>query len=329
MMPGRIAVTGASGHVGNVLCRELKKQGFDVHALLYKDPNDLENIGVQIVEGDILDPFSLEKLCKNADIVFHLAAKIGISNKNRKEVFETNVQGTQNLLKICQNKNIRRFIHFSSIHALDPFPLEKEMNEDRPYIEKITMAYEQSKLESEKLVFKASDNGLDTVVINPTAIIGPFDHKPSFLGQALIRMYNNSLPMIVNGGYNWVDVRDVVNGAIASMVKARNGQRYILPGHWVSLKELSTTIGKIFNRRTPSFMGPDWLAFLGAPFINLYAKLKKEEPLYTPETLKILKYSSRKISCAKATNELDYSIRPFEKTLMDTFEWYKKAGMID
>jgi dihydroflavonol-4-reductase len=324
----KIAVTGASGHVGNVLCRELKRQGFEVNALLYKDPNDLEKTGVDIIEGDILDQSSLQKLCENADVVFHLAARISISNKSRKEVFKTNVEGTKNLLDVCKKNNILKFIHFSSIHALDPFPLEQELNEERPYVEKITMAYEQSKLESEKLVFKAIENGLNAIVLNPTAIIGPHDHKPSFLGQALIKMYNNSLPMLVSGGYNWVDVRDVVQGAIASMDKGRIGYRYILSGHWVSLKGLSVTIGKIFNRRTPVFTGPDWLAQLGTPFINIYARLKQEEPLYTPETLKILKYSSRKISSVKAANDLQYTIRPFEETLKDTFEWYKEAGMI-
>ncbi|MBN2174301.1 MAG: NAD-dependent epimerase/dehydratase family protein [Bacteroidales bacterium] len=324
----KIAVTGASGHIGNVLCRELKKLGHEVNALLFEDPDDLDNIGVNTVKGDLLDPVSLENLCKDAEIVFHLAAKISITNKNKNEVFRINVEGTKNLMAACLKQHIGKFIHFSSIHALDPFPLDEELNENRPYVRDITMAYEQSKLESEKLVLEAVKNGLNAVILNPTAIIGPYDFKPSFLGQAIMKMYNNSLPMLVPGGYNWVDVRDVVNGAISAMENGQSGERYILSGHYVGLKELSLMIGKLLDKKTPGFSGPTWLAYLGIPFINLYAHLRKENPLYTSESLKIINNSNRNISHAKATQELGYTARPFEITIKDTFEWYKEVGMV-
>ena len=324
----KVAVTGASGHVGNVLCRELIKQGHRVRALIHHDTDDLESIGVEMVQGDLMDINSLEKLCMDCEVVFHLAAKISIDEKEKDLVRLTNVTGTQNLIKAAIKTGIKKFIHFSTIHALDPFPLDEELNETRPYIGHTHMIYEQSKTESEKLVLEAVLEGLDAVIITPTAIIGPYDYKPSFLGQALIKMVTNSLPMLVSGGYDWVDVRDVVVCAIAAAEKGRQGERYIASGHYLSLKDLSQMISKVTGRKTPSFTGPTILAKIGLPFIALYSKLKNEDPLYTSNSLEILKNSNRRISHAKATAELNYQPRPLEETLRDTFDWYIKNGLI-
>ncbi len=216
----KVAVTGASGHVGNVLCRELIKQGHRVRALIHHDTDDLGSIGVEMVQGDLMDINSLEKLCMDCEVVYHLAAKISIDEKEKDLVHLTNVTGTQNLIKAAIKTGIKKFIHFSTIHALDPFPLDEKLNETRPFISHTHMIYEQSKTESERLVLEAVQKGLDAVIITPTAIIGPYDYKPSYLGQALIKMYTNSLPMLVPGGYDWVDVRDVVDCAIAAAKRA-------------------------------------------------------------------------------------------------------------
>ena len=325
----KVAVTGASGHVGNVLCRELIKQGHRVRALIHQDTDDLESIGVEMVQGDLMDINSLEKLCMDCELVFHLAAKISIDEKEKDLVRLTNVTGTQNLIKAAIKTGIKKFIHFSTIHALDPFPLDQEMDETKPFISHTHMIYEQSKTESEKLVLEAVREGFNAVIITPTAIIGPYDYKPSFLGQALIKMYTNSLPMLVPGGYDWVDIRDVVACALAAGEKGRKGERYIVSGHYLSLKELSKMISKVTGRKTPSYTGPTILAKIGLPFIALYSKLRNEDPLYTSNSLEILKNSNSRISHAKATAELNYQPRPLEETLMDTFDWFNKNGLID
>jgi dihydroflavonol-4-reductase len=190
------------------------------------------------------------------------------------------------------------------------------------------MIYEQSKTESEKLVLEAVKTGLNAVIITPTAIIGPFDYKPSYLGQALIKMYTNSLPMLVPGGYNWVDVRDVVSCAIAASEKGRQGERYIASGHYLSLKELSLLISKVTGRKTPTFTGPSILAKAGLPFISFYARLKNDEPLYTSNSLEILRNCNRCISHAKAAKELNYHPRSLDDTLKDTFDWLNANGLI-
>jgi dihydroflavonol-4-reductase len=325
----RIAVTGASGHVGNVLCRELVKIGHKVKVLVHRDENDLTGIGVEMIRGNLLDPASLEQLCQGSEIVFHLAAKISIDDKEKDLVYRTNVTGTQNLLEKAIKFQIKKFIHFSTIHALDPFPLDEELDETRPFIGHTHMIYEQSKTESEKLVLEAVRRGLHAVIITPTAIIGPHDYKPSFLGQALIKMYANSIPMLVPGGYDWVDIRDVVACAITAAEKGRKGERYLASGHYLSLKDLSQMISNVTGRKTPSFTGPTILAKIGLPFITIYSKLKNEAPIYTSNSLEILKKSNRCISHAKATRELNYQPRPMEETLKDTFDWFNKNGLIN
>ncbi|PLX10573.1 MAG: hypothetical protein C0597_16520 [Marinilabiliales bacterium] len=317
----KVAVTGASGHIGNCLARELYKQGLQVKVLVHKYQDSLKDLDIEFIRGDLLDKSSLEKLCSNVDVVFHLAAKIAIDKKEKDLVYFTNVQGTQNLVDVCIEKNIKRFIHFSSIHAYDPHPIDEVLDENRAYIGKTKLVYEQSKVESEKLVLNAVKNGLNGMVLNPTAVIGPFDFQESYLGQALIKIYENKLPMLVPGGYDWVDVRDIVNTAISTIEKGEIGEKYLLSGHYVSLKDLSRIIGKISRKKTPQLLAPLFLAKIGLPFIKLYSILANEHPLYTYESLEILKNSNKHITSLKAKKELGFSSRPVEETLRDTFEW--------
>ncbi len=322
------AITGASGHIGNNLCKELVKRGHKVKALLYEDVDDLNQSGMELVKGDVTDKNSLMGLCHGADYVFHLAARIAIDEKDKDLVYQTNVQGTQNIIEVCKAVNVKRLVHFSTIHAYDPFPLDEVLDESRSQLKHTKMIYEQSKIEAENSVLNAMEEGLDAVIIHPTAVFGPNDFKPSLLGQALIKMYNNSLPMLVQGGYDWVDVRDVVDGAIAACMKGRKGEKYILSGNWMSLTDLSEKIGEITNRKTPRLTASFWLARIGVPFIQVYAKLKNEHPLYTNDMIDILKTSHRNISCNKAKNELGYQSRPLEESIRDTFSSYTQHGML-
>lgn len=324
----KIAVTGASGHVGNVLCRELAARGQQFKALVHINSDDLENMGAEVVKGDLLDQGSLVTLFRNAEVVFHLAARISLNERRNKELMKVNVEGTANVIDACLKTGVKRLVYFSSIHALDPFPYDEELNEKRGYNLHSTMSYEASKIMGEKLALSAIKPGLEVVVITPTAIIGPWDFQPSFLGRALIMIHNNSLPMLLPYGYNWVDVRDVVNGALAAAEKGHNGERYILSGHWLSLGDLSAMIGKITGRKTTKFIGSPALAYIGLPFIQAWALLRNEAPLYTKNSLEILRQSNNNISCAKAVSELGYAPRPLEATIKDTFDWFRTHGLI-
>ncbi len=324
----KIAVTGASGHVGNYLCKKLVEQGVRVKALLHHHPDELEQIGVELVKGDICDPKALDQLLEGADVVYHLAARISINNKNREEIYRINLEGTRSVVKACLKHDVGRLIHFSTIHTLQMEDVNERIDETKPLVTAHRIWYEHSKAEAERVVLKAVSEGMDAVIITPTAIIGPYDHAPSLLGQALIRIYKNQLPMLITGGYDVVDVRDVVEGAISAAEKGRRGERYLLSGKWYSLGELSRVISRISGSKTPTWVAPPVVARIGLPFIQLYAKITGQEPLYTRQSLYILKHSGRNISSEKATQELGYQSRPLVKTLEDTFTWYQQNGML-
>jgi dihydroflavonol-4-reductase len=323
----KIAVTGANGHVGANLCRSLLAEGHQVKALIHEHSNSLEGLDLEQVHGSLNDLEALRKLCKDAAVVFHLAAMISIDGQKNK-LLETNVEGTKNLAGVIMENGVRRMIHFSSIHALSHFPLDKQMDETRPLITDGQMWYEITKSKAEKFILDQTSNGLDAVVINPTAIVGPYDFKPSLVGTVLIRLYKNTLPALVPGGYNWVDVRDVVRGAIAAMDKGRKGERYILGGNWISVRDLAMTVEKVTGKRINKFTIPTAVAKIGVPFIKVYARIAGQEPLYTYESLKTLLDVNTRISYKKAATELGYSPRDFETTIRDTIDWYKSNGYI-
>jgi dihydroflavonol-4-reductase len=262
------------------------------------------------------------------DAVIHLAAKISISRFLTDDLRNTNILGTKNILDASRKHKIKRFIHFSSIHALDNSPLDKPMDETQPMASKNPLPYEMTKAAGEKLVYEACKDGLDASVINPTAILGPHDYKPSLMGQVVMKLYNNSLPALIKGGYDWVDVRDVAIGAVSCIEKGRKGERYILSGKWASLPELSALIGKVSGRKTPGIVVPDWMAKLGVPFMKVMADLKKEHPLYTFESLEIIKMGNTMIRHAKAERELGYTPRELEITVKDTVDWFKNNDFL-
>ena len=269
----KIAVTGANGHVGANLCRTLLAEGHQVKAFVHTNANSLKGLDLEIVHGSLGDLNSLRNLCRGAEIVFHLAAMISIDGQKNK-LLEVNVEGTKNLINVIKENGVRRLIHFSSIHALSHFPLDEPMDETRPLVMEGPTWYEITKSKAEKIVLDASKNGLDAIVINPTAVIGPNDFKPSLVGTVLIRLYNKSLPALVPGGYNWVDVRDIVRGVISAMDKGRKGERYILGGKWISVLDLAATLEKVTGKKVIKFMIPTQVAKIGVPFIKTYAKIE-------------------------------------------------------
>ncbi len=322
----RIAITGASGHVGACLCRDLIRKGYEVKVLYHKDNTGFRDLNIEVIKGDLLDKNTLKNLVRNSDAVIHLGAVISINGVNHENVIKTNVEGTRNILECSLEAGISRFIHFSSVHALESKPLDKPVDETRPLITSSRMIYETTKAESERLVAKAIKSGLNAVVLNPSAIIGPCDYKPSYLGQAVMKIAQNKLPMLVPGGYNYVDVRDVSKATIAAVTKGRRGERYILSGNWHSMKEISEMTAKITGGKTPKLVCPTSIAKLGVPFIKLYAKIANEEPLYTYDSLNILKESNRNTSNLKAQKELGFSARPLSETLKDTLKWFEENG---
>ena len=174
---------------------------------------------------------------------------------------------------------------------------------------------------------KGLDMGLDAIIVNPTGIAGPFDFKPSYFGKAIVALSLGKIPALVKGGFDWVDVRDVVSGMIRAEQMAPTGAKYILSGHWHSVVEIGNLVAKLTNSKSPRITVPLWLAYVGLPLINIASRINQKEGLYTRFSLQTLK-SNRHISHARATQDLGYQPRPFEKTISDAVLWFKENGYL-
>jgi len=322
----KIALTGASGHIGTNLCRKLLDNNHDLRVLTNQYTASLEGLDLEFVKGDIFNITSLKELADGAEVMIHLAASITINGDQH--VLDTNVVGTKNVLDVVKSSKVKRLLHFSSIHALVHQPLDQTLDEGRPLAVSDHIIYNQSKALAEELVLHDVESGLDAVIINPTSVMGPNDFKPSLIGQAIIQLCKGKIPALIPGGYDWVDVRDVVAGTISAMENGRSGQSYLLSGHFKTLPELYEQIiltqGK--DRKLPVI--PFWLAEVGVPFLKTWARVSGNKPLYTKESIEILKTSHTKISSNKARNELGYESRPFKDTLRDTIEWFKENNYL-
>ena len=320
----KVAVTGASGHIGANLVRKLIDRGDKVSVLQHKTNMAFKGLDLSLVEGDLNDMGSLIRLCDDVEIVYHLAALISIGNFSLKQLMKVNFTGTENVINACKKTGVKRMVHFSSIHAYKHEPLDVPLNESNELNLKSNIVYERTKALAEELALKkAMENGLEIVVVNPTAVVGPWDFGPSYLGQFLIRLYKQKIPALIPGGYDWVDVRDIAEGAIAAAIHGINGENYILSGNWLSLREFTEFASRASGKNLNVPVIPYFLGVLGLPFIQTWAKLKNEHPLYTRESLQILQNGNKNIQHFKAGEALGYVPRPFNITLKDTFNWYK------
>jgi dihydroflavonol-4-reductase len=260
--------------------------------------------------------------------VYHLAAQISILGDRQGLVRKTNVRGTQNIIRACQECRIRRLIHFSSIHAYCAFPLDQPIDETRPFSDSESPVYDCSKADGTQEVLEAKNSGLDVIVISPTAVIGPNDFKPSRMGEVLIKLYRRKFIALINGGYDWVDVRDVVKGALLAEKKAPAGSQFILSGHWCTIRQIAEMVNELRGVKPPRFTAPMWLARTAAPFSEFWAKLRKKNPLLTSEALRALR-THRLICRTHAEQELGFHPRPLKETVEDTLDWFEKKGMLD
>jgi dihydroflavonol-4-reductase len=323
----RIAVTGATGHIGANLVRALVLRGDQVRALVHDDERALDGLGVEKVNVDIRDLAGLERAFAGCDQVFHLAARISIAPGDGDEVHAVNVEGTRNVVEACLRQKVKRLIHFSSIHALSPEPRDAAVDETRPLAKESWLPYDRSKAAGELEIQRGIARGLDAVTVNPTAVLGPHDYKPSPMGTVLLDLYHRRLPALLDGGFDWVDVRDVVSGALAAAEKGRTGERYLLSGQRRTISELAKTVEEVTGSRPPMFVSPMWLARASAPFAAGFARLLGKPPRLTAESLHALR-NHQLVSHDKAVRELGYSARPLKETVSAAFDWFKQANVV-
>jgi dihydroflavonol-4-reductase len=325
----RVVVTGASGHVGANLVRALRERGDTVRALVHRNEAALDGLDAERVRGDVLDADSLVRAFEDAERVYHLAALISIDGDRGGAVPAINVRGARNVAEAALTTGVRRLVHCSSIHAFDQKPLDQPLDETRARSDQRPRhpSYDVSKARGEREVRGVIERGLDAVIVNPTAVVGPNDFQSSRMGRVILDLALGRLPMLIEGGFNWVDVRDVCSGILAAGDRGRTGENYLLGGRYASVGELAALVQRETGTPTPRFTSPIWLALMGAPFVVAAGRITGREPLYTIEALRALR-ANREISTAKARAELGFAPRPLERTVRDTLEWYVKTGRL-
>jgi dihydroflavonol-4-reductase len=324
MSQNTILVTGATGHIGNVLVRKLVEKGEKVRALILpgEDASPLTGLEVEQVPGDVLDTSSLWESFRGVKGVFHLAGIISIMPGENPLVRRVNVEGTVNVLKAAMKAGVERLVYTSSIHALARIPHGSAVDESTPFDpENPYGAYDQSKAQATLEVKKAAEAGLNAVIACPTGVIGPFDFRSSMMGAVIRSAALRRLTPYVDGAYDFVDVRDVADGLIAASEMGRTGEAYILSGQRISVRYLLETVHEITGRGFPRFKIPFPVAELTARFAPHYYRLTQSSPRFTPYSLEVLQ-SNSVISHAKATRELGYQPRPLFESIQDAIHWF-------
>jgi dihydroflavonol-4-reductase len=325
-----IVVTGASGLVGGNLVRTLLEQGQQVRALVRHDRRSLDGLAVEQVAADLIDFNSLNHAFAGAETVYHAAGLISLREDDWPRLEAANILGTRNVVEACLHNGVHRLVYFSSIQALQTGPDERPVDEQRPLADSAQFPpYDRSKALAEKEIMAGIQKGLDAVILNPTAIVGPFDFKPSYFGQATIMLALGRIPALVKGGFDWVDVRDIAWAAIQAATRGTCGERYILSGYWHSVRELAVMVESMAGKRAPVFTVPMSLAWLAAPLMPLLARFTplangkpgSGDPIYTRNTLRWLR-SNPRVSHDRASQVLGYQPRPFQETIRDTFRWF-------
>ena len=325
--PMEIAVTGAYGHLGVNLTRQLVANGHSVRAVDIRQTAALDGLGIDHVEADVLNRSQIESAFDGVETVFHLAARISVVGDPDGSVWRTNVDGAATAARAALARGVKRYVHVSSVHALDFANARPPITEDAPTaIRKSAPAYDRSKAMAERFVLDLVDEGLDAVIVRPTAIIGPDDHDISRMGALFRALGGGDLPLLVRGGFDWVDVRDVVNGMVSAAERADTGRTYLLGGSFATVKELATMVAAVTGARRPMFEVPLGLArLIGGP-ATWFARRTGNPLSPTSEALRALR-NGKPVDSSLARKELDYTTRPLEETVRDIYVWLDESGL--
>lgn len=324
----KVAITGATGHLGSALLPDLLRRNYSVKALVRERECFFAGTPVVIIQGDILHADTLQALMKDCDALIHCAAIISINGDPSGIVHQTNVEGTKLVMETAKQCGVKRVVHISSIHAFNQRPDNETLDEQRQKVNEKAFAYDRSKKAGQEIALAMNQQGMEVLVMNPTSIVGPYDNKPSKMGKVIIDLYSGRLPFVFDGGFDFCDCRDVASAIVNALTLGRPGESYLLAGKWHSFKQLVELVSKASGKKIKALSLPVVIGKIGLPVIKGMASIRKKEPLYTEEALEAISAGNRKISSAKAIRELHYSIRPFEETIADTFKWFRQNGYL-
>lgn len=315
-------VTGATGHVGNVLVRKLLERGEKVRALILpgESRESISGLKVDPFEGDVLNVDAVFESMRGIKGIFHLAGVISIMPGANPFVRKVNVEGTKNVLRAAMENGLK-VIYTSSIHAIQRVE-DGVIDESVPYdMDNPFGAYDRSKAEATLEVLNAARSGLDAVVTCPTGVIGPYDFRGSMMGAVIHDAAAAKPTLYVDGAYDFVDVRDVAEGLISAAESGRRGESYILSGQKISVRYLLETVREVTGKNFFQMKVPFDIAKFAAMFTPMYYRLAHATPRFTPYSLEVLQSNSN-ISHAKATKELGYHPRSLQESIQDAVNWF-------
>jgi len=324
-------VTGATGFVGSVLTKKLLEKNETVFAFARCEKKAKlvlgEDTKARLFFGDIKNIADLDKMFCVEDAeytVIHTAATVLIhgTKKQYADMKETNILGVQNIIDVSLSHNAK-LIHISSVHAITEPPKRALTTEIKDFDPKLVHgAYAKTKAEGSRLVLDAVQNrGLNAVMVHPGGIVGPGDYGDSHLTQMVTDYLSGRIPAATSGGYNFVDVRDVVDGVLGAE-SAAAGECFLLTNKYYSVREMLDILYELSGAKRIKRTLPMWVAKMGLPFLSLGAKIKKSRPLYTRYSLYTLNSNSNYCH-QKATDAFGYAPRELKESLKDTLEFLK------
>ena len=322
-------VTGAAGFLGSHVTRQLVVRGDEVRVLLRASSTNraIADLSLEYVTGDLRDPASLDRAMKGVKRVFHVAADYRLWARRSREIYDSNVGGTKNLLEAAKRAGVEQLIYTSTVAtiAVDRPQLPNESTDAT--LQEMVGHYKRSKWMAEREALNAAKSGLPVIVAMPTTPVGPWDWKPTPTGKIILDFLNGKMPGYVETGLNFVGVEECAAGHLLVAEKGKVGERYLLGGANLTLKAMLDTLAKITGLRAPSLKIPHGLA-LGVAYANtVFSRLVGREPGIPIEGVKIARHMMF-VDCSRAQRELGFEAGPVAAALERAVRWYVANGYI-
>jgi dihydroflavonol-4-reductase len=324
-------VTGATGFLGSHVARALAEQGAQLRLLVRptSDPRNIEDLKAERVQGDLRDPVSIEKALAGCEAVFHVAADYRLWVRDPEQMYRSNVEGTRTLFESARKQGVRRVVYTSSVATMGFTANGHVADEESPVsLADLIGHYKRSKFMAEQVAFDAARSGVDVVVVNPTTPVGERDVKPTPTGRIVLDFLKGKFPAYVETGLNLVDATECARGHIRAFEKGKSGERYILGGENLTLKQILDRLAAISGLKSPTVKLPYVFAFAaGAVDEMVTGRILRREPRATIDAVRM----GRKmmfVSSAKAERELGWRMVAVDGALRRSVEWFRANGYV-